>query len=594
MLGIFHKRRAGILQDTPVTVNHAVGRNLRVESARPLRNGLAMRPAAALLLPLLLSGLFFTGCASSASGPGEKTTPSTSAEDKPQYGGVFASTRLSSDPPSFDIHRESAIDVITSTSANYGLIVRYAPLEEKVVPDLAERWEYSSDGKTVTFYLRKGVKFHNGDDLTSADVKFTLDRVRGAIAQGPGALAAPRKELLQAVDRVETPDDYTVILRLLYPSANLLNWVASPTNAVYDKKWVEAGHEPTKEVNGTGAFKFKEYIRGTSFELVKNDKYWNPELPYLEGVKSYIIPDTGTALAALKTGQLMIGSIDEAQEPTVRPQIESGELAATLRLVTTRQAGPVALVWLYNSRAPFNDVRVRQAVNLALDRQEILRSKGTPRVGAVVFGWTLPGSYWALPAEELAKIPGYGSDKAADRAQAKKLLADAGYPNGLNIKTFSRNQQSSIDTVILYGAQLKTIGINVDLQPVDVSVVNDRQRAHDFDLLIQRANAGTTEDPDTFFNQFYLCNAPRNYQVFCNPKFEDLNARQSQTLDPEARRKIVWEIEKYVLGEVVPVLPDSSLTPVLTAINKKVRGWAPHPSAGSYPAYRFDTVWLAK
>lgn len=589
-----HVTREGAVHCAPLAIDIPVGRNARAKLARLLCNVLAMRPVAALLLPLLLSGLLYTGCASGAPVTGEKTAPEGTTQDKPQYGGVFANIRLTTDPPSFDTHRESTIDIITSNSASYGLIVRYAPLEEKIVADLAERWEYSTDGKTLTFHLRKGVKFHNGDDLTSADVKFTLDRVRGAITQGPGALVAPRKELLQAVDQVETPDDYAVVLRLKYPSANLLNYIASPLNAVYDKKWIDAGHDPKKEVNGTGAFKFKEYIRGTSIELVKNDKYWNPELPYLEGLKSYIIPDTGTALAALKTGQLMIGSIAVDQEPTVRPQIESGELASTLRLVTTRQAGPAALVWLNNSRKPFSDVRVRMAVNLALNRQEILRQTGEPRVGARVFGWTLPGSYWELPEVELAKLPGYGPNKEADRAQAKQLLSDAGYPNGLNLKTFSRNVQSSIDSVIFYGAQLKTIGISLDLQPVDVSIVNERQRAHDFDLLIQRANAGTTEDPDTFFSQFYQCNAPRNYQVFCDQKFEDLNAKQSQTLDPEARRKVVWEIEKYVLGEAVPVIPDTNYTPTLTAINKKVRDWAPHPSAGSYPAYRFDTVWLAK
>ncbi|MBI2887972.1 MAG: hypothetical protein HYY02_12280 [Chloroflexi bacterium] len=526
------------------------------------------------------------GCAPAAQ---PSAQPAPGAEQKPQYGGVFVTHRAESDTPSFDAHRENTFNLMRPLSSIWDNVVRYSPEDrDKIVPDLAEKWDFSQDGKTLTFSIRKGVKFHSGDPLTATDIKFTLDRIRGVVTQGPGALAnSSRKDLLRSIDRIETPDGTTVVLRLKSPQASLLEVLTDHLNPVYSKTWVEAGHDLAKEVNGTGPFKFKEYIRGTSTEVVKNESYWNPGLPYLDGIKTYIIPDSSTALAALRTGQMMFMTMTAEQETTLRPLVEKGEVPLDLIRVPAGRSG--ASLFLNTTRKPFDDPRVRKAVTLATNREDFLKLTG--RDGSVVAGWVIPGSFWGLPPGELEKIPGYKKDKEAERAEARKLLAEAGYPSGLTVKGMTRTEQNYIDTAIRWADQLGKVGITLKIEPVDLSIAYERFAKYDYEAGPFGAGAGTTPDPDTFYGQFILCGSPRNYSGWCDSKFEELYSRQQQALDPVERRKIVWEIEKYVL-EQAPTLPGGVSSPSVWAVNKQVRGWIPQYS--EYNHSRLDTVWLAR
>ncbi len=539
----------------------------------------------ALLSLLSLATALVMGCATAQ--PAAPPTPG--GEETPIYGGILINHPGDADPPSFDLQKENVYNANRSVSPAYNNLITLAPPElEKLVPDLAEKWEYSPDGKTLTFTLRKGVKFHNGNDFTSADVKFNLDRMRGVITEGPGALVSPRKDLVGAIERIDTPDPHTAVVRLKYPQASLVPYLATVFTPMYNKEWIEAGHDPQKEVNGTGAFKFKEYIRGTSVELVKNDNYWNKGLPYLDGVKTYIIPDRSTVLASLRTGQVMFMLLTQSQYETLQPQVEGGDLRGKLSLVKVPTDGGGAGNWLNTTKKPFDDLRVRQALNLAVDRKEVAKIQGGP--DAVVRGWMATGTFYALPPEELAKLPGYGPDKAAERAEARRLLAEAGFPNGLALKGITRNGQNFIDTAIVYTDQFKKVGITVEIQLMDSSVFYERLDARDFDISLSGGGSGTGEDPDSVFGQFHKCGSPRNYGAFCDPKVEDLFSRQSQAIDPKERQKLSWELEKLVIN-LAPSLSSGYSTPAKWAVNTQVHGVLDRRES---QCCRLDQAWLAK
>ncbi len=530
-----------------------------------------------------LSAILIAGCTSAS--PAPQATDQQAAE-KPQYGGMF-NISTAQDPPTFDIQRESTFHTVRPMAPSYNNLIRYAPLDQdKLVPDLAERWDVSQDGKTVTFYLRKGVTFHNGDPFTSADAKFTIDRVRGAIKEGPGALAtAPRKDLIRAIERVETPDDYTVVVRMQYPQASFFGFLANNLNApIYSKKWIEAGHDPRKEVNGTGPFKIKQYISGTSTEVVKNDTYWDPGLPYLDGITVFIIPQASTEVAALRAGQVMYASVTPSAEESLQPAVAKGEVP--LDLVVLPRGNTSTSLQMNTTRPPFNNPKLRKAVTLAVDREGMMKAGGSAR--SKVAGWLIAGSIWGLPPEELAKIPGYGKDKAAEREEAKRILAEAGYANGMSFKMTTRNTP---DSALIWGDQLSKVGIKIEIEVLVDTVYDPLLAKGDFLMTNRGGTAGTTEDPDSFYGQFLACGSSRNYSQWCDPKFEELFSKQSQTLDPEARRKIVWELEKYVL-EQAATLPPGYQTPPVWAVNNHVRGWMPHNS--DYNHTRMDSAWLAK
>lgn len=538
-----------------------------------------------LLSLLSLATALFMGCATAQ----PAAQPAPGLEQTPQYGGILNNHPGNADPPSFDSQLENTYNTNRPFAGAYNTLIRFDSQDpNKLAPDLAEKWEISPDGKAVTFTLRKGVKFHSGNDFTSADVKFNVDRIRGLIKEGPGALVSPRKDLVRAVERVDTPDPQTAVLRLQYPSASLLAYLASVFNPIYSKEWVEAGHPPGKEVNGTGPFKLKEYIRGTSVELVKNETYWNEGLPYLDGVKTYIIPSLGTVLASLRAGQVHFMSLTQEQYESLQPQVGSGDLKGRLDLIKIPSTGGGTSVWPNTNRKPFDDVRVRLAMTLAVDRNEVAKVQGGP--DAVVKGWLPAGTFYALPPEELAKMPGYRPDKAAERAEARRLLAEAGYPNGLTLKGITRNEQSYIDNGIVYADQLKKVGIVVDpVEVLDISRIYELYDARNFDISFSSGGSGTTEDPDTVFGQFHICGSPRNYVGICDPRIEDLFSKQAQAMDPKERQKLSWELEKLVLN-LVPGLPTAYSQPTKWAVSAQLRGF----SSAKDNQFRFDQVWLAK
>ena len=205
---------------------------------------------------------------------------------------------IAGDPPSLDMHQEQTFLVTIPFSTVYNTLVMFDPHGyPNIIGDLAKSWTVSDDKMTWTFTLHQGVKFHDGSDLTSADIKASWDK----IVSPPEGVVSPRKSYYQMIKSIEAPDPYTVVFRLHYASPSFLSMLAHPANFMYAKKYLDQDPNYYKQhAMGSGPFKLKEYVRGASIEMERNPKYWKQGLPYMDGIKYYIIKDDGARAKSIR------------------------------------------------------------------------------------------------------------------------------------------------------------------------------------------------------------------------------------------------------------------------------------------------------
>ena len=246
-------------------------------------------------------------------------------ETAPVRGGIL-NLVTSGDPPNFDPFSNNSSFVLHIVAACYNsLLMMHPENPTEIIGDLATGWTQSDDGLTWTFTLVQNAKFHDGVALTAADVKATFDIVRDP----PEGVTSSRKALLSAIASIDVVDDYTVNFVLSRPSPGLLASLATGWFVVAPKHILDAKGTMTEDVIGSGPFKFKEFIPGISYEMERNPDYHVPERPYLDGLKYYIVPDGGTRLAYLKTGQIDVydgisgrdarAAVEELPEAVRRP-----------------------------------------------------------------------------------------------------------------------------------------------------------------------------------------------------------------------------------------------------------------------------------
>ena len=493
----------------------------------------------------------------------------------PKRGGILTIT-VYSDPPHYDTTVGSFSIVATAGIMHAGLL-RYDMQDNgKMVPDLAASWDVAGDNKQYTFHLQKNARWHDGKPVTADDVKYTLEK---RIKPDPGGLQDTTD--FDAVKSIEIVDASTVKVSLSQPSYSFLPALAgSQRNPILPKHILEKSKNYRKETVGAGAFKFKQHAPGVLFEVERFKDYFLPGLPYLDGIRGALIEDAGTRLAALRTHRVQLTTLGVGGiQPTDMPVVQQIKGINVVPYAT----GSFFHTMPNPNVKPWNDIRVRRAGHLAIDRTEVnqLVKQGTGFVG----GFLLRPNQFARPIEYYEKLPGYRLPKDQDIAEAKRLLAEAGYPNGFKTNVLVRRSGFGPQLSEVLRQQWLKIGIDATLDIQPQAVEADRRYAEQWDVIAYGAGAGIM-DPDSSLSRGVL--NPLFTFGKTDKKSQDLMTRQSLTLDPAKRKVILQELEDY-LFEQLPAFPffyDSGPQ----AVWNEVKGYG--IPDGIYSIHNYVTVWL--
>jgi peptide/nickel transport system substrate-binding protein len=507
------------------------------------------------------------------------------AQEKPRYGGILNWYDYG-DPGRLDIHTESPGTVQNATAGVYSGLLHYDPDDPtRITGDLAERWTVSPDGKTYTFHLRKGVKWHDGQPFSAADVKATFDRVLNPDFQSPrcGSMLKP------LVAGVEVVDPSTFQVRLKFPAATFVLAVGSAWCRIAAKHVLEKHGDLTKPEAqiGTGPFKFKRYERGSVIEWEKNKDYFLPGLPYLDGVKMYILPGVPTQLAAAKAGRIVLWNW-----PPMK-QTEADELRrARGNEVDVYQAptNTVFMMYMHSQKPPFNNPDLRRAVNLAIDRQELV-AKGLDGAGVpcAVLDPKLAGDF-ALPLEEVNKLPGCRQPKDQDLAEAKRLV-EKHYPNGIDIEAVVRAVSGNVDKGQLVVAQLRKIGIRATLKTYESAAGFAVYGKGDFTLIAAQDRAMVSADPSDIFGLIYTTQSGSNFGRWSDARVDELTDRGLRETNREKRKQIYHELQRYLLTHDTSAIPVAWIEGYFFR-DKRMRNYKASPTF--YDHFTFMKVWLAQ
>ena len=505
----------------------------------------------------------------------------TALAQTPKKGGnlTFA---VVAEPPTLDCHAVTTFAFAHPARPHYSTLLKFKGdwSALKIVGDLAESFEMAKDGLTYTFKLHKNVKFHDGAPMTSADVKASYDRI---VNPPPGVISV-RKALHEDITAIETPDDHTVVFRMKSPNASMLTHFASPWNCIYRaEKLKEDPKFPEKTILGTGAFTFVEYKKGESWTGKRFDAYFRPGQPYLDGYTAFFVKSNSVV-----TG--MIGGQFDAEfrgrTPKERDQIVEG-----MKDKVTVVEGPwvTNLLFTFNmERKPFDDIRVRQALTLAVDRWGGSVNLSKISMLKYVSGLFRPGYEYALPESELLTMPGFSKDIEKSLAEAKRLLAEAGVPN-LKVKLVNRNVAEPYTPAgIFLIDQWRRIGVEVEHSQLETKLFFDSMKDGNFDVLIEFIS-DFADDPSAQLDK--MLTTEKSSQAASRHKdklLDQLFDKQAAAVDPAERKKIVNQFERHALTQAysAPILWWQRII----VHHKKIKGW--EQQANHFTATDLVDIWL--
>jgi peptide/nickel transport system substrate-binding protein len=513
---------------------------------------------------------------------GLSTAPLAGAQEQPRRGGVLR-VALAADPPSLDAHQEQTFAVTQPMSAAYNNLLMLDPHNyPKVVGDVAKSWKVSADHLTYTFTLHEGIKFHDGSELTAADVKASWDKV----VFPPSGVISPRRGNYQMIQGIEAPDRFTVVFRLKYPSPPFLTGLAHPANFIYPKKYLDTdpNHFKTKVV-GSGPFKLKNYVRGSYVELARNPDYWKKGLPYLDGITYFIITDTSARTTALRSDRVdtELRFLPPVDVHAIKQQLGDKVVAAKVQSIGTFG------VTVNASKKPFDDERVRKALTLAIDRHDMAKTLSSITNLELVGDIMHPDSQWALGAAELEKLPGFGRDHAASLREAKRLLAEAGFPNGFKTVLTNRNiKMPYIDLAVYMISAWKKIGVDAEHKVEETATWSQSRLNREFALLLDPYGSTTVGDPDEMLDKF-VTGQPENWGRMSDPVVDDLFALQSKEMNEGKRAQLVKQMSRRILEKAWRI--QGLWTTRLEVRTARLRNYEPMPS--HWNNRRFEDAWLA-
>jgi peptide/nickel transport system substrate-binding protein len=544
--------------------------------------------ALSVVFALLLAACTQQAAPTTSSAP----APSLAGGEKPQTGGTLTFV-VNAEPPSFDGHRETTFALLHPIAPHYSLLYKFDPADlTKVIPDVASGDpQVSADKLSVTIKLRTDVKFHDGSTMTAADVLATYNK----IIFPPTGVLSPRAGAYAAVDSVSSTDASTVVFKLKYPSASFLTNLASPWNFIYSAAKLNADiHWYEKNIDGTGPFTYVSNTKGQDWVGKKNPAYFGKDkdgtqLPYLDGYKALIISDATAGVNAIRSKQAMI------EFRGFTPQ-QRDDLSRALPNDLAIQEAPwicVNYVVPNTKVKPFDDPRVRQALTLAIDRYAGGEALSKTTIVKDVGGLMRPKGPFAMSDADLAKIRGFGKDPAAAKAEAKKLLADAGQSN-LQFKFLNRNITTPYEPVAVFLIdQWKQIGVTATHDVKETSAYQADLRAGNFQVALD-FNCDFLDEPDLQLAKFQSASKlgkGLNFAYYDDTKLDGMLDAQSRETDPAKRLKIVGDIERYAMDEMAyqyPVLWWYRIIPYLSL----VRGWK--IGSNHYTNQDLTSVWLAQ
>jgi peptide/nickel transport system substrate-binding protein len=501
-------------------------------------------------------------------------------EPVPKRGGVL-DFAVDAEPPNYDCHANVSFATLHPIAPHYSTLLKFDTANyPQVEGDLAESWTVSPDKLTYIFKLRTGVLFHDGSRLTSEDVKASYER----IVRPAAGVVSVRRVNYAAIGAIDTPDPLTVVFHLKWPEAAMLQNFASEWNSIYSAARLKDDPLfPLSHILGTGAFIFVEHVKGDHWTGRRFDRYFQPGRPYLDGYRADFV--TGAKMIqGFKDGRIMADfrfiSPNERDDLTA----SGGDKIAIYESPTL-----LNLLVVFNSkRPPYDDVRVRRALSLAIDRWGGAELLSRATVLKFVGGLLRPGFSMATPEAELAPLPGYWRDAAASRAEAKRLLSEAGVP-GLKVKLTNRDLPMPWipggDYVV---AAWRAIGLDVDQAKLPLKAWTKALADGDFDAAID-FNGDYFDDPTLQLTKYVSRDlSPENYSSSTDRYLDALYIGQAVTPDPRKRAQIVREFERHALTQAytVPILWYNRIVPT-TAY---VKGWNMTPS--QYIGQDLVDVWL--
>jgi peptide/nickel transport system substrate-binding protein len=512
-----------------------------------------------------------SGGATGAAGAG-----ATAAQ--PKRGGTM-NYRINAEPPSLNLWTEFTYIVSHAIAPAFNQLLQLDPADEgKVMPDLAKSYEFTNPDKTdAVFKLQDAnVTFHDGKPFSAEDVKVTYDWLRSP----PKGVQSQRTTAARNIDTIEMVDAKTLRFKLKQPQASFLSGITNHHFAMGAKHIVSQTNtllDAQQNPVGTGPFVLKNYKRNNVLDLERNKTYWRPDRPYMDAISIFIIEADQTALTNFLAGQLQML---RPLTPDV-PKIEK-ELGSRGTVQVAPGLSRAALI-PNGSRPPFNDVRMREALSAAVDRDEFnkIRQEGKAFLGS----YNNPKGTWALPNSELAKFTGYTGK--ADIQKAKQLMAAAGYADGYKGRMPVR--QDFEENGVAVQSMLKKAGFDFTLEVEKSAVLTQRATATDFDCLCHTW-ATPFDDPDDSFAEMLIHpdRAGRNWAKIITAEVDRLFDLQRAEFDAGKRKQLVNDCDRAALSNYPNIV--LQYEPQNVAYYHVLKDYKPHVSL--YTNQRFESVWM--
>ncbi len=455
-------------------------------------------------------------------------------------GGILKMFTVDS-PASMSIHEEATIIAGRPMMGVFNNLVMFDQHAKQsslgtIVTDLATGWSWNEDGTELTFPLRQGVRWHDGQPFTAKDVKCTWDML--AANSSEKFRVNPRKGWYRNLAEVTTNGDYEVTFRLNRPQPAFLMVLASGYSPIYPCHI--APRDMRQHPIGTGPFKFVGFKPNEHIKVTRNSDYWKEGRPYLDGIEYTVIRNLSTAILAFVAGKFDMTFAYSVTAPLLK-DVKSQAPQAICELAPI---GVNRSLIVNREKPPFDNPDLRRAMALSFDRQAFVDivTQGHGDIGGVM--QPPPEGLWGMPPEMLKTLAGYDPDVQKNRSEARKIMEKLGYGSDrrLKVKVSVRDLPFFRDPAVLMIDQLKEVYIDGELEMINTANWLPKVMRRDYIVGFSPVAGGTDPDQNLYLN--YACSGELNYNGYCNPEVDRLIDQQSSEGDQQKRKEMVWEIER--------------------------------------------------